>query len=581
VSSVPRRLARLACAAAALAFAFAVPSTAAPAATTPAAAAAPAADNSGWTPLLDEKLSQWEPYIGVPPRNMSVPGYTTGSGRPIGLRDPKGVFTVRIENGEPVLHITGEIVGGLTTLKEYANYRLRFQFRWGKKRWAPRENAPRDNGILYHCVGRHGAFGNVWMRSVEFQVQENDTGDFWPLCGSMADFPVTRKGGSPWRYTPGAPLVELGTRVLRGEDYFEKPSGEWNDAELVVVGGDSVHILNGKIVNELRNIRYAEGNGAKRKVVPLKAGKLQIQSEFAEAEFRRIEIKPETVLPVAVVKPTGPRVLVYSKTNGYRHKDAIDAGKKFFAKMGQLHGFDADFSEDAAVFTDDSLKKYAAVVLLCTAGEFTMDVPPKKATKVQQEAAVKVSADRREAFRRYVANGGAIAGLHAATDNFSIGGAIVKGHAVWPEYARIIGGAFQHHPQQQTSLINITDPKHPSVKHLKGDTWICFDEWYDFKDLQRDNHVILALDDKTVKGVKVSHYEGGAEAENHPVAWTRTYGKGRVFYTARGHNGSAFGEPDYAQHVLAGLFDALGKPAPVLNPATLPPAPPPPKAARR
>jgi hypothetical protein len=290
-SSGLRHLARLA-RVAALACAFAAPSTA------PAAG-----DNGGWTPLLDEKLSQWEPYIGVPPRNMSVPDYTTGSGKPIGLRDPQGVFTVRMENGEPVLHVTGEIVGGLTTLKEYADYRLRFQFRWGKKRWPPRQKAARDNGILYHCVGKHGAFNNVWMRSVEFQIQENDVGDFWPLCGSMADFRAVRQDNL-WRYTPSAPLVECGQRVARAADYFEKPSGEWNDAELVVVGGDSAHILNGKIVNELRNIRYAEGKGAKRKVVPLKAGKLQIQSEFAEAEFRRIEIKPETVLPASAAVQT-------------------------------------------------------------------------------------------------------------------------------------------------------------------------------------------------------------------------------------------------------------------------------------
>jgi hypothetical protein len=286
-SGLCRRLARSVCAAA-FAGALAAPST------------APAADGTGgWTPLLDEKLSQWEPFIGVPPRNMTVPGYETGSGKPIGLRDPAGVFTVRVENGEPVLHITGEILGGLTTLKEYANYRLRFQFRWGEKRWSSRQNAARDNGILYHCVGRHGAYGSVWMRSVEFQIQENDVGDFWPLCGSMADFRAVPEG-KLWRHTPGAPLVERGARVLRAADYFEKPSGEWNDAELVVIGGDSAHILNGKIVNELRNIRYAEGSGENRKVTPLTAGKLQIQSEYAEAEYRRIEIKPETVLPVSV-----------------------------------------------------------------------------------------------------------------------------------------------------------------------------------------------------------------------------------------------------------------------------------------
>jgi hypothetical protein len=243
-----------------------------------------------WTPLLDEKLSQWEPFLGVPLRNIEVPGYTYAKGKPIGLRDPTGIFKVRLQDGEPVLFVSGEILGGLTSLKSYANYHLRLQFRWGEKRWSPRLKNPRDNGILYHCVGEHGAFGNVWMRSVELQIQENDIGDFWPLSGTGADFPSLADGNFR-RYKPGAKLAPYFARVMRGTDYHEKPNGEWNDIELIVVGGDSWHILNGRVVNELRNIRYKEKKGSETKEIPLTEGRLQIQSEYAEAEFRRIEIK--------------------------------------------------------------------------------------------------------------------------------------------------------------------------------------------------------------------------------------------------------------------------------------------------
>jgi hypothetical protein len=234
----------------------------------------------GWLPMLDEKLTQWEPWLGPLSRGE----------QPIGLRDPLDIYTVRMENGEPVLHVSGQILAGLTSKKEFSNYRLRAQFRWGQKRWKPRAARPRDNGILYHCVGDHGAVGGAWMRSVEFQIQEQDVGDFFSLRGTQADFPV-RQEGDLWRYTPGAPLQTLAKRVLRGGDYDEKPLGEWNDIELVVTGGESAHILNGKVVNELRNISYVEGKDETRKVIPLTAGKLQIQSEYAEIEFRRVEIK--------------------------------------------------------------------------------------------------------------------------------------------------------------------------------------------------------------------------------------------------------------------------------------------------
>jgi hypothetical protein len=269
---------------------------------------------AGWTPLLDANLSQWEPFLGAPRKGVSVPGYNDPAGRkPIGKRDPLGVFTARVVDGEPVLRVSGEIIGGLTSLRVFSDYRLRFQFRFLEKRWPPRENKPRDNGILYHCVGAHGAFGGAWMRSVEFQIQENDVGDFWPLCGSMADFPARAeadaKGNKLWRYTPGAPLVARGARVLRGTNYAERPLGEWNDAELVVTGGNSKHILNGRVVNELRDIRYAEGRGAARREIRLSAGKIQIQSEFAEVEFRRMFIAPATeplALEPAAAAPAAP-----------------------------------------------------------------------------------------------------------------------------------------------------------------------------------------------------------------------------------------------------------------------------------
>ncbi|MDR2862407.1 MAG: ThuA domain-containing protein [Puniceicoccales bacterium] len=275
-------------------------------------------------------------------------------------------------------------------------------------------------------------------------------------------------------------------------------------------------------------------------------------------------------------------VLVFSKTNGFRHKDAIEVGVPFFKKQGELHNFKVDATEDVSAFTEDNLKKYSAIVLLCTTGDFLTNKPAKNASPEEKQKEKADSLLRREAFRKYVENGGGIVGLHAATDGFW------QGSAAWPEFQKIIGGAFQHHPQHQTSTINIVDKAHPTVKHLvaKGDTWIAFDEWYNFQLLQKDNHVILTVDDSTCKGAKVSLYapvikEDGEKfvekATIHPFAWTRSYGKGKVFYTSRGHFGSAFGEPDYAQHVIAGLFWTLGKPAPEVNPESLPKVKPPKK----
>jgi hypothetical protein len=135
------------------------------------------------TDLLDASLSQWEVFMGVP--HSSVTGLPKGTfqsgdvtnGTPLGLNnDPKKVFTTFVEDGTTVLHITGEIYGGLTTKKEYADHHFETDFKWGERKWEPRTNKVRDSGILYHCHGEHGAFWKVWKSCLEFQVQEKDSG---------------------------------------------------------------------------------------------------------------------------------------------------------------------------------------------------------------------------------------------------------------------------------------------------------------------------------------------------------------------------------------------------------------------
>jgi hypothetical protein len=263
-----------------------------------AAAFARADELPGWTPLLDEKLSQWEVYLGVPDPSVEIPNEGQNAGRaagtPLGLNnDPKHVFSTRQEDGETLLHISGEIFGGLTTLKSFSNYHLRAQFRWGSVKWPPRLNAPRDNGILYHCIGEHGAFWKVWKRSLEYQVQENDIGDFFPIAGTIADIPAAEVQKDLWRYQPGAPLRPYSTRCARGLDYTEKPNGEWNTLEILTVGTRAIHLLNGKVVNVLTHTRYKQGDAE----IPLSGGQLQIQSEAAEADYRRIEIRPISEFP--------------------------------------------------------------------------------------------------------------------------------------------------------------------------------------------------------------------------------------------------------------------------------------------
>jgi len=258
-----------------------------------------------WNNLLDQNLTQWDKFIGVPHYSVNIPGYPTGdgmNGTPVGLNnDPLDVFKVVMENGIPVLHISGQIYGGLSTKQEFGNYHFKAEFKWGTRKFEPRLNDKRDNGILYHAKGRHGAFWNVWMLSQELQIQEGDMGDYFALGPGMDVRAAYRTADNElgWIYDPTAPLKAFGvwqqdTRCRRGRNN-EKPQGQWNTVELICLGQKSIHVINGEVVMVLENSREQKPDGS---LGPLTDGKIQLQSEAAEAYYRNIQIRPITQIPL-------------------------------------------------------------------------------------------------------------------------------------------------------------------------------------------------------------------------------------------------------------------------------------------
>jgi hypothetical protein len=241
-----------------------------------------------WKSLFNGKdLDGWDTYLG--PSNKEK--------EPVGLNnDPKKVFTVVEVDGKPAIRISGEIFGALTSKDEFENYHLKLEFKWGEKKWPPRENAVRDSGLLYHCVGKHGAGGGFWMQSLESQIQEKDCGDFWSVAGVLVDVEGERKDGKgAVIYKKGGMKFsgkEIGARIIKSADY-ENKTGEWNTMELLTVGQTSVHIVNGKPNMVLTNARRVVDG----KEQPLAKGKIQLQSEGAEVFYRNVAVKPLKQIP--------------------------------------------------------------------------------------------------------------------------------------------------------------------------------------------------------------------------------------------------------------------------------------------
>jgi len=208
------------------------------------------------------------------------------------------------EDGEPVLKITGEIYGGLTTLEEYENYHLSVHFKWGDKKWEPRLKVKRDSGILYHCYGEHGSFWNVWKTCLEYQVQEADLGDFIPLGGNTAKprvgapvvdirGDVPEKGGK--KFDPASENYFKGHGYIQACAEPDSPHGEWNHLEIYVLGNDAVHIVNGQVVMVVEDAVTHDGK-------PLTKGQIQFQSEAAECYYKKLTLTPIKDFPEEIKK---------------------------------------------------------------------------------------------------------------------------------------------------------------------------------------------------------------------------------------------------------------------------------------
>ncbi len=252
-----------------------------------------------WEALFNEKdFTGWDTYLG--PAWEATSDSTVGrSDHPIGLNiDPQNVFSVVEVDGKPAIRISGEQWGGLSTTQDFSNYHLSLQFKWGEAKHKPRDKNKRDSGILYHAGGPHGADGGFWMRSQELQVQEGDCGDYWGVAGGIMDIPA-KKVDDLYVYDPKAELLifsdssAVGRRCVKYPD-AENPTGEWNTLELYCFGDTAVHMVNNKVVMVLYNSRYFTETGE----LPLKSGKIQIQSEGAEVFYRDIKIKKISELPI-------------------------------------------------------------------------------------------------------------------------------------------------------------------------------------------------------------------------------------------------------------------------------------------
>jgi type 1 glutamine amidotransferase len=234
-------------------------------------------------------------------------------------------------------------------------------------------------------------------------------------------------------------------------------------------------------------------------------------------------------LPTAIKRPA---ILVFSKTNGFRHEEAIPAANRALASMAHEQGWGFYQTENGAAFDPSILARFDAVIFNNVSGDV---LTPAQKT----------------AFRAFVERGGGYVGIHAAGDD---------SHS-WPWFVNnLIGAKFIGHPmdpQFQRASVR-TEGDHPAIAGLPR-RWGRADEWYSFDASPRSKsfNVALTIDETSYSPVGMFGKDLAMGAD-HPVAWWRCTGRGRTFYSALGHTAASYSEAENIGLLKGAIKWALG-----------------------
>ncbi len=241
--------------------------------------------------------------------------------------------------------------------------------------------------------------------------------------------------------------------------------------------------------------------------------------------------KHETVAPVIPDSVQPPAILVFSKTNSFRHVEGIEAGARFIKSLADERGWSVFHTENGAVFNTEDLSRFEVVMFHNASGDT-------------------LSKDQQLAFQDWLQAGGGWVGVHAAGDG---------SHKDWPWYVEnLIGADFTAHPmnpQFQVADVRNERPHHPAMAALPA-TWQHEDEWYSWEESPRQKGftILVTIDESSYTPVqKVMGAENDLRMGDHPVVWSRCVGSGRSIYSALGHAAKAYDNAEH-QRLLEGAL---------------------------
>ena len=211
------------------------------------------------------------------------------------------------------------------------------------------------------------------------------------------------------------------------------------------------------------------------------------------------------------------RILVFSKTNGYRHA-SISSGLKMLYDQSKNQNWVITATEDSALLRDNFFSGFDVTVFLNSTGDV-------------------IGEQGESSFEKFMKSGKGFVGIHAAADC----------EYEWPFYGKLVGAYFRTHPPAQKATVIFEDTSHPAMKPFQGmKSYTTIDEWYSFKENPRPNVNVLAhLDENTIKNSGNNEWKMG----DHPLIWWKEQDGIRSFYSVFGHTPEAFQDEKVIGHI--------------------------------
>ncbi len=275
-----------------------------------------------------------------------------------------------------------------------------------------------------------------------------------------------------------------------------------------------------------------------------------VSADLTPDQTRRIEAAAPDH---ATAKPLKPRhVLIWNTPfmDQCPHKGyCVPQGQHAMELLGRKTGaYEPTVSDDVTMFLPKNLAKFDAIIINNSNG------PWIRPTEQDMERFTDYGSDPntveqllRKSLLDWVRKGGGFVAFHHA----------IGGNNHWPEYKELIGASYWGHPWNEEVGIKLDEPNHPLLEAFGGKDFRLADEIFQYNDpWSRDKlRVLLSLDVKNTNMTVPWVYR---KDNDFGLAWVKTYGKGRVFYSAIGHRTEIWWNETILRFYLDGIQFAMG-----------------------